>query len=424
MSSAAEKLKLAKDVYAHLTNVKWTNGTVHGDIEITRESRELLSRLDNEGLLYPTVNVGGRSLSTEELTPKHEGFSAIVELMPPRTDSAFFAEDLNDLFDTLHASKYKAPSAFYIADATYLHRDGQPAGAVAQYLQALDLIALLSDICDHAVLDERMKLIFLQKEKLELVVDYGLQDLHDLSQVGQLRHDLKAAPHEEQKRTILKTVLIERLNNSNIKSDQRFAYLLNHFDEFSDSYSDNYRLYISSFSFEKIREEAEEKKLEYTAKLNKVFTDIQDKLLGIPASVLFVGWQMKQATTTDQMVANTVMLIGAWVVAVLMWMLIQNQKHTLKATKEEIDGLERRYKRKYADQFMSIEVIFTNLNARYQHQQRILRLISGLIIVAVVGAWSLYAYYCFDLAQLYGSIVAWIFQSVIGVFQAVTRWFS
>ena len=57
--------------------------------------------------------------------------------------------------------------------------------------------------------------------------------------------------------------------------EQRFATLLNNMAEFHQRFVDGYKLFAASFSFEKVRDQAESIKLEYLNKIHKTFSDIQ-----------------------------------------------------------------------------------------------------------------------------------------------------
>ena len=104
--------------------------------------------------------------------------------------------------------------------------------------------------------------------------------------------------------------------------------------ELQKKFSDGYNLFASSFSYDKIRDEVETAKVEYTGKIHKVFSDIQNQVLGIPIASIVVATQMKDAgaktATTYEVYVNSAVLLGCWIFVLLTGLLIWNQQHTLK----------------------------------------------------------------------------------------------
>src|SRR5690606_22892972 len=87
--------------------------------------------------------------------------------------------------------------------------------------------------------------------------------------------------------------------------------------------------------FQKVKAEVEREKLEFTTRLNKIFSDIQNQLLAIPAAMILVGGQMKQVNAFS--LSNILIWLGSLVFSILMLLLIRNQRNTLAAIKNEID---------------------------------------------------------------------------------------
>jgi hypothetical protein len=97
-----------------------------------------------------------------------------------------------------------------------------------------------------------------------------------------------------------------------------------------------YRLFVSNFSYDKVRSELEAAQVEYTAKIHKVFTDIQNQLLTIPVATVVVATQMELATGSDQFWIDTAVLMGSFIFVILVGFLVCNQKHTLDTLEKEI----------------------------------------------------------------------------------------
>ncbi|MCZ5662332.1 hypothetical protein O5623_28590 [Escherichia coli] len=54
-----------------------------------------------------------------------------------------------------------------------------------------------------------------------------------------------------------------------------------------------YKVFVSGFSYEKILDQLRVAKIEEMGKIHKVFSDIQNQILGIPVATIIVATQMK-----------------------------------------------------------------------------------------------------------------------------------
>ncbi|TOH25031.1 hypothetical protein CGI85_24020, partial [Vibrio parahaemolyticus] len=140
-----------------------------------------------------------------------------------------------------------------------------------------------------------------------------------------------------------------------VQKDRRFEYLLTHFGEFSAQVIENYDLYVSEFSFDDVRLEYQEKKRDYMLKINETFSSIQTKALGIPVSLAFVALRLSTSKTGDVTEATNMLLFASAIVyGLMMWLLIQNQKHSLKSIETEYKGQINRLKKEYPEHHAKI----------------------------------------------------------------------
>jgi hypothetical protein len=185
-----------------------------------------------------------------------------------------------------------APSRFYLANTDYLHEgivDEAP-DDIRCYLDTCQLIKFLTAISDHAHDSAGIRrLVFLGKEKLELPIEYTFEDLKPLEGLSEFVSEFTSDIHTDQKRTIARTVLSEMFADE----PPSFSRLLDRFVDFRARCIAGYQLYVSEFSFQKIKSEVEKEKLEFTLKLNKIFSDIQSQLLVIPIALILAVFNEK-----------------------------------------------------------------------------------------------------------------------------------
>lgn len=309
----------------------------------------------------------------------------------PRTPSEFFAQSWADLL-AHHSFSVCAPNDFYVRETDYYSASPNPNDAIAKnYKQVLGLVDLLKRLANHSSdTGTTSRLVFLLKEKLEIDVLYRLSDLRDLPELKEISAEfLREDAHTEQRKSVFKAVLTDLLKNA--RQGDRFEHLLKMWEEFVKRVRDNYQLYVSGFSFEKVREEVESNKLEYTLKLNKVFGEIQNQLLAIPVALLLIGTQMDTANGFS--LKNTSIVLGALVFGWFVALLIKNQRSSLDAIHKEICALENKLKAEHAALAEKLMPEYTELEARYKQQKRTLWAVDAAVASILVFCGFLFAIY-------------------------------
>ncbi|HWX66558.1 MAG TPA: hypothetical protein VNZ27_09060 [Rhodanobacter sp.] len=283
------------------------------------------------------------------------------------------------------------PERFFVAEADVLYQEeasaaflaAQPPGSTGailrEYLEAAALLSALVTCADHVpATGSQINLVFLHKRKLVISDEYAPEDLSELSGVQTFIDEYLAnqegQKHWDQKQTILRVTLEELFET---ETPVCFGALLRRYSELKNSVRSGYMLYVSEFSFVKIKEDVEKDKVEFIAKLNKVFADIQSQLLAIPAALILIGSQMERQGHWG--IKNILIVLGAFVFAVLMDLLIRNQRHTLDALAEEIArewGLIEGRHAAVANEFAGS---YKTLRARERHQGILLGTVSALV---------------------------------------------
>lgn len=313
-----------------------------------------------------------------------------LEFNLPSESDALFAINMDDLLKA--PSRLLAhPERFYLADIDYLFfdgKDGHP-GLVKGYLDASLLASTLNDISDHS-LPLVPKAIFLQGEKLELSLAYSADDLKELDGLDRFISDfVKADIHKDQKATIIKGVLIEMLKSNEIDR-LTVSCLIRRFSEFIERVNANYQLYVSEFSFEKIKERVETEKFEFTLKLNKVFSDIQNQLLAVPIALVLVSSQMKMASGLSFL--NISIWCGVLFFGFFMSLLVRNQRSTLIAIKLEIDSQWNNIKAKHRFVADRLGEHYNYLRGRQRSQNLNLTLVGVIVSISIAVSTILLLY--------------------------------
>lgn len=284
--------------------------------------------------------------------------------------------------------RWERPTRFYIHDLDLLVQHDTPTEsfpeAVRHYVQAARLFGFLLKAADHigGVAGDKTCVFLLSSGKIEIRCDYGCRDLIELEGLDAFEAEfIKSELHGAQKRVIIKTALGELFAGA---SRVPFSAVLCHFANLVDKVRAGYDLYMAEFSFQKVKETIEKEKLDAMVKLNKVFSDIQNQLLAVPAALVLVGSQMQD--NAGWSLKNVLIWCGALVFALLMDLLIRNQRHTLSAVKDEIEQQRKQLETKYKNLMGRFNTTYQEINKRHIHQTRLIVTIDALVGVSFLGA--------------------------------------
>ncbi|WP_017907040.1 hypothetical protein, partial [Pseudomonas asplenii] len=189
--------------------------------------------------------------------------------------------------------------------------------------------------------------------------------------------------------TIIKSVLLEFHNEFDKKLST--GLIAEKFEEFYRRVSSSYQLYVSEFSFQKIKAEVEKSKFEFITRINKVFSDIQNQLLVVPASLILVGSQYE--TSNSMTLKNLIIFCGAIAFAAFMMLLILNQRNTLLSILNEINNELQLIKQKHSSVKLQFDDQYKLLETRFLYQYILLEIVSLIVALALAAASALFFYF-------------------------------
>lgn len=370
------------------------------------------------------------------ILPKGLNFDEIVDALPsnlkghcdadrrtiefhPAAVNVF--ESMSELVDG--ARRRNVPKIFTVRDLDYTHgRSASVPGVVAQYLSVVRLWQLFDRSADHGA-GQGFSLYFIKtfESKVELQCEYSVTDLCPLDGLDEFaKNYFESDHHRDQKRTIIRNALLEIFKGQLIV---RLSEVLLKFKDFAERVRSAYTLYTADFSFEKLRSEVDKQNLEDMLRLNKIFSDIQNQLLAIPAAMLLVGANVK----ADHLASNISTVVGVSIFAWIMWKLIRNQTNSVAAIDEEI--LLRRDKIGEQPIDISEKLLprFSDLRERVEHQLTMLKGIYWAvatvwvitIFIVVDAQWSSFFSYLVELLMLLVSIAR---DLLLAALAAIGQW--
>jgi hypothetical protein len=333
----------------------------------------------------------GISMAQGEPSDVQVGRTVSLIIGEPRSGLGILSKDFEDLLGVKSAC-IREPKRYFLIREGFSRDDEVVPADVVKYRKLLSFIALLKD-CAAYQDDGKAELIFIHDGKFAMPVLFTLTQLNMLEDktLDRLLAFFTEDTHREQKlsiltNTVLSTVAIAALN-------RRFQALLTELDDVLVKFADGYKLFVADFSYDKVRDEFETTKVEYAGKIHKVFTDIQNQLLSIPVATVIVATQMKAGAPSDPTIwiANTALLAGAWIFAVLFSMLCANQYRTLRVLDTEIKRQEEVITKDYASVASMFDDVYRSLHERIKLQQWFLFGIIFILVIALFCANIFYA---------------------------------
>ncbi|AQZ80897.1 hypothetical protein BUM88_04330 [Acinetobacter calcoaceticus] len=150
-----------------------------------------------------------------------------------------------------------------------------------------------------------------------------------------------------------------------IDEKDRFSHIINHLNPLITNILHSYQSFVDDYSFDKVRKEYNEKKTEYTKKINDTFDSIATKMLAIPAGIWFATAQIKNnAELTFDFTRNFVVLMTVLCMVIVLILNILGQYSTLKELQNEYSSVFKNLKTKFADETTEISDIEKDLDKK------------------------------------------------------------
>lgn len=290
---------------------------------------------------------------------------------------------------------------YYIIELKFDNNDLNKPDIIKKYEKLLSFIKLLKDAAifsDSSI----SKMLFLNDtDNLEIEPIYTKTDLDHLkeAEIDKIIQFIEDNTHSKQKLAILSKAIIAECKNETF--DKRFTVLLSKLDGIYNTLEHDYAVFASSFSYEKLRNEIENAKLEEQVKIHKVITDIQNQILGIPVATVIVATQFKTQKSAEfdyvyQFAVNTGITIGVCIFTFIMGYLVYNQIQSLTGIRKEIKRKDERFKFESPIVYKNIQVStskepFQDLFDRLDTQNSILWVIVAVCVIACIATIIIYA---------------------------------
>lgn len=363
---------------------------IRGTISLSEQNLAWLKELVVNAAIEATATQNGSAVHLEDIQRADPAANILVVLLPRNLSSrgCDYFENFRELVERHPVTA--PPHEHYVHEFAFFSHGPRPV-PVENYHAAQHFIRLLRSVADYW--DERPpsgSLILFHKQKVEIPISYSLTDLQPVDGLVEFSAEVDSAHDREQRLALLKIVIVEAV--ANVGAD-RFRHLLKNWLTLKEKFTHAYKMYLANFSWEKVRAEVDKEKLEFVKKLNATVTDIQTKLVAIPAAFLLIAAQLKNVGRFD--ISNLIVVIAAVVFAALIGFMVWNQLHALTAINGDVKRLQDRLRDEGHLMVKEMSDRFGELEKLHWRQRRILwfcLIISVLVGIVSVGLFYLYTW--------------------------------
>lgn len=305
-----------------------------------------------------------------------------VRIGSPRLQLGILADDWDGVISSPEGRISERPNYFVKVDGSH-SGTVPPTASMARYRKMLAFVALLKKAALFLDL-QRQTLVFYKDIRVEVPVRFVASDLKalDIEGVESLQVALSGDVHADQRLAILTDAVVALAAGQSL--DSRFIYLAQNAGELTSRVLEGYKLFASSFSYSKIRNEIETTQSEYVNRIHKTFSDIQGQLLGLPVASVVVATQLKAVSACGpEAWANLAVMAGAWLFAALLVGSCINQWYTLNSISGDIARQRTKLNRDFSEITPLFADTFGSLRDRLFWHRAVLLTICA---VAIVGA--------------------------------------
>ncbi|EJB8450974.1 TPA: hypothetical protein ACMDVV_001299 [Vibrio parahaemolyticus] len=367
--------------------------------------KELVANGIKSSLISSRVRpIGGRPLSKEycDLSPRELEKKIKIRIEVNNSCLRVF-KDVDHLSTICPTS---APDSFILTDEDGLIvvKNGQlPEDCPVSLDHYFKLSDIWSTLKEYSEDSKTNTITFLYRRKLQIknsyskdILDKGLDGYALFSKLLKAPKVGEEIDHKVEKTHILQNTLLSFLEGVDLES--RFDHLLNNFDKFSLRLDESYQAYVVGFSFDKLREEHEEKYREFMVAINDSISSMILKSLMIPSGVFLLATRT-QAITSKADLSNGVLHIVsnfgvtacAIFIAIVFYLLLSSEAYSLSAIKFEYRSLMGRLKDKSSHAFSAISAHEARLSMRIEFAENVIKVLHCInVIYALIAlAWGL-----------------------------------
>ncbi|HEB0050711.1 TPA: hypothetical protein RYX77_002207 [Serratia marcescens] len=292
-------LKTVVDLYRSHSNSDYNGETFSGKSKYTTELKKLIRAISSYQFSYgrfQELEIDGEEIEDYSEIPENGGVLNFKFLVSQSSAERFYASS-KDLIKINKLMRGEIPEQYYIVDLDYYSNENQKPESISKIEAISSLIKALSKLSHFHDMKENTsantyRLVFVLHSEskssssvietllTEEILTYNEVDISLINSLTTINpiSDL----HYDEKVNTFRNTLIEHINSTGSK----FKDIIENWELICNMYRNNLAVYMSAFSFQKSRKEIAETEIEYADKISKITTEISNKALAIPISLV------------------------------------------------------------------------------------------------------------------------------------------
>lgn len=381
------------------------NGSLTGEIVLADESiRSIVNELISLGVISDRfVPKLGRPLAKEFSSLNESDYNVLWKITFNTTCSELKIFKTVDDLAGLHP--VHPPKSFVLLEEEGIPvvlENAVPDGAPAKLVNYVTLTKIWRILEECSQDYSTNTITFLYKCKLELNNKYPIKILEKgfdgYTKFNDLFSDKDGIDnHRTEKVHILQSTLVAFFDSSDL--DSRFSKLLSNFDKFVLRLDEAYQAFVVGFSFDKLREQHEEKYREFMVAINDVISATLLKSLMIPTGIFLIATRTQSIVSKSSFeegmlhqVSNAAVGLAVITISIVFYILLNSEAYSISAIKFEYKSLMGRLKEKSAPAFEAIVEHEKRLSARIEFAEKTIEQLHfiNLLFAVIAVVWVLF----------------------------------
>lgn len=348
----------------------------------TNEDKELLSKFQNSEIREAYHK---ESQKTADLKNIDIGDNLIIKV-----DLSKFPNYFESFDEFIAYNRYGLKNQnFYIFDLDYHHTASANNDKISSFLRLQDLIEFLRELSTHEnETNGFLELIFNKPDKVcSIKIDYNISDIENFeisSSITELKNHVFEKSDQEARSKLFTNEMINLLSIDIIS----FSNLLKKWDVIVNSYRSSFQIYLSEFSFDKIKTSSQEYFHELIDRIYSTINKFSTYILAIPVAYIlilrFFDFEGESFAKDSFLV-----VVGILYFIVIWFVLLDNLSKAFKAIEKDIAKFLGRIKNEEHLNEIT-ESLNNQKNKLIPSQKRkiwLVRIISLIILGMTIGAY-------------------------------------
>lgn len=307
-----------------------------------------------------------------------------------RVDLSKFSNYYETFSDFLIDNKFRLRTdEFYIFDLDYFHNYSEEDDKITSFLKLQNVICFLKELSAHNnEFNGDLELFFHKPNNFcSIIVSYNSSDLQYLqinSLISELESHVFEKSDQEARRKLFTNEMINLLSIEGVT----FTNLLKNWDVICNSYRNSFEIYLSEFSFDKIKTSSQEYFHELTDRIYSTINKFSTYILAIPVAYLLI-LRFFDFNGNSLVKDSFLVIIGLLYFVIIWFVLLDNLSNAFKAIEIDILNFLNRIKNEQylKDIAKNLETQKDEIIPSQKRKILLVRIVSLIILVMTIGAY-------------------------------------